>query len=273
MAPVAGYWGPRTASANFCEPDYLHSHYVAELANTVTSFPIMLVGLAGLVLCRRQKLGRAQEAAYAVVAVVGLGSIAFHATLLRSGQVLDELPMLWAVLSLICVVLDTTEARRARQPGAVPQDSAQQRRIRAALLFYCISAACLYFSAGFEAFVITYALSVGALIALAVQSMFRKQPPAGDLPKRLLVAAALTYAGGFVVLWLPGELLCHRVPLMQRLPMHALFHLTSAAGPHLGLTAFALARHEHERPTAPRSLLFAGLPAIERGAALIEKAA
>ena len=89
----------------------------------------------------------------------------------------------------------------------------------------------------------------------------------------MLIAAACTYAGGFLLLWLPGELLCHSIPLVQRLPLHAIFHLTSAAGPHLGLTAFALARHEHESPTAPGSLLFAGLPAIDRGAALIDKVA
>ena len=47
---------------------------------------------------------------------------------------------------------------------------------------------------------------------------------------------------------LAGELLCHQLPLMQRLPMHALFHLTSTAGPHLGLTALALARYEDEKP-------------------------
>ena len=72
---------------------------------------------------------------------------------------------------------------------------------------------------------------------------------------------------------MPGELLCAHVPLMRRLPMHALFHLAGAAGPHLGLTAFALARHETERPRAPPSALFAGLPTIDRGAAAIDKVA
>ena len=66
------------------------------------------------------------------------------------------------------------------------------------------------------------------------------------------------------MLWLPGEVLCHRIPIIERLPLHALFHLTSAAGPHLGLTAFALARFEDEQPTAPPSAMFAGLPAIQR---------
>ncbi|KAL1514778.1 hypothetical protein AB1Y20_003864 [Prymnesium parvum] len=269
----AGYWGPPTASTNFCERDYFHSHYVAELANTLSSVPIALVGVAGLVLCRRQRLHRTQAAAYAAIATVGVGSVAFHATLLRTGQVLDELPMLWGVLSLICVVVETADARAAARGAPPRRGAAAHRLMRAALGAYSLTSACLYFAAGFALFIAMYAFSVLALVLLALASLFRSPAPAAQLPKRLLVAAAFTYAGGFLLLWLPGELLCHSLPIMERLPMHALFHLTSAAGPHLGLTAFALARYEHENPTAPPSRLFAGLPAIERGAALIDKVA
>ena len=48
--------------------------------------------------------------------------------------------------------------------------------------------------------------------------------------------------------------------------------LTSAAGPHLGLTAFALARFDDEATTSARpALQFAGLPAIHRAGLLMEK--
>ncbi len=32
-----GFWGPRTASVDWCEPNYVWSHYVAEWWNTITS--------------------------------------------------------------------------------------------------------------------------------------------------------------------------------------------------------------------------------------------
>ena len=181
--------------------------------------------------------------------------------------------MVWTVLSLTLVVLETSEARRARAGGWRREDATQGRWRRLLLLAYGLSATALYFNNGFEVFVMLYGLSVCALAALAAAALLRgASTPASALPRRLLRLACGLYGGGFVCLWAPGELLCRHVPLMQRLPMHALFHLTSAAAPHLGLTAFALARHEHERPTAPSSLWFAGMPAIDRGAALLDKA-
>ena len=179
---------------------------------------------------------------------------------------MDEVPMLWTIVVLLhMVVVSERDRRRARSLAP----TALGRRLgllRAALAAYSVTATAVYFSRGFVWFVVAYGASVVALVALAARAIFDPSGgPRSDAPRRLLVTAAATYAAGFVLLWLPGELLCAHVPLMKRLPMHALFHLTSAAGPHLGLTAFALARHEEERPTAPRSLLFGWLPAIERG--------
>lgn len=265
-----GYWGDSTATADFCEPNYLHSHYVAELFNTISSIPIVMCGLSGMLLARGQQLGIEQACAYAVIFVVGIGSMVFHATLLRTGQVLDEVPMVWAVLVLIWTVLETSDARRARRVRVASVTTRGDWR-RRALMVYACSATAVYFRYGFEVFIVGYAVSVAVLAALAAAA-FHEQPTETTLPRRLLAAACCTYGGGFACLWLPGELLCHSVPLMQRLPLHALFHITSAAGPHLGLTAFALARYEHERPTAPSSALFGGLPAIDRGTALLDKA-
>lgn len=189
-----GFWGEASATTNFCEPDYEHTRYIAELANTLSSLPIMLVGIAGLLHCHAQKLDRSQAVAYAVIAVVGLGSIVFHATLLRTGQVLDELPMLWAVLALLCVVLETKE-QRLRRHASTPREVVPQRWRHWFLAIYVISAGGLYFTAGFGAFIITYAISVVALIVLAIATIFNGYPISGNLPKRLLVVSACTYAG------------------------------------------------------------------------------
>ena len=52
---------------------------------------------------RHQQLELKFWASYIGVFVIGLGSVAFHGTLLRWGQVLDEVPMLWASLCFLYV--------------------------------------------------------------------------------------------------------------------------------------------------------------------------
>ena len=297
-----GYWGRPTATMDFCEPNYEHSQFVAEFWNTISSIPIFLVGCVGVWLCRVQALGPEQTLCYAMVAVVGLGSAAFHATLLREGQILDECPMLWVVQALVYAAYHHRGDRRRRHRAAAQKralsgcggsvggsgqgtDTSGSHRqlvlLRAALILYASTATGIYFTSGFLFFVLAYAASVAALVLLAGSILWSEQPSVGTQPRRLLATAAGMYVGGFGLLWIPGELLCHHLPVMQRLPMHAVFHLTSAAAPHLGLTAFALARFEvdatdtdaaedgdvrHSRRVCVRpNLMFAGLPTIDRG--------
>ena len=164
------------------------------------------------------------------------------------------------------------EERRWRTSGAARGDAKASSRkllvLRVALIVYSLLASALYFVSGFGVFIALYGLSVAFLVVYAIGSIFFSSPPAVPQARRLMISAALAYGGGVVFLWLPSEMLCDQLPLVKRLPLHAIFHVTSAAGPHLGLTAFALARFEHEKPTAPPSLMFGGLPAIDRGSAL-----
>ncbi len=32
-----GFWGPRTASVDWCEPNYVHTFWIAEFWNTLSS--------------------------------------------------------------------------------------------------------------------------------------------------------------------------------------------------------------------------------------------
>jgi len=68
--------------------------HIAEFWNTLSSLCILFAGILGLLLHSsatriRFKLN------FGLWVVVGLGSVAFHATLLRSMQMLDEVPMMW----------------------------------------------------------------------------------------------------------------------------------------------------------------------------------
>eukprot|EP00665_Eupelagonemidae_sp_cell47_P001250 gene1250-4664_t len=73
-----GWWGRPTSTIDWCEGNYEVTRYVAEWWNAASSLLISLCGAAAVV-------------------VVGLGSTAFHATLLFPMQLLDELPMIYAM--------------------------------------------------------------------------------------------------------------------------------------------------------------------------------
>ena len=40
-AGMDGYWGTPTATADFCEPNYAHTRYIAEFLNALSSVPIV----------------------------------------------------------------------------------------------------------------------------------------------------------------------------------------------------------------------------------------
>jgi dihydroceramidase len=108
---LPGFWGPPTATVDWCEANYEHSFFVCEMINTVSSLAMVLAGALGWALHRRS-LERRFLLAFFAVTVVGLGSIAFHATLRFELQMLDELPMLYSALIMVFILLENGPVRR-----------------------------------------------------------------------------------------------------------------------------------------------------------------
>src|SRR5881296_1200898 len=104
-----GFWGAPTASIDWCEQNYALLPWVCEAFNTVSSLAIVLAGALGL---SRQTFAREVRVAFALLVLVGLGSIAFHATLRFELQMLDELPMLYLVTWLVWLLVE--DGRRPR---------------------------------------------------------------------------------------------------------------------------------------------------------------
>lgn len=110
LAPQ-GFWGPPTSTVDWCEANYGHTPYIAELFNTLSSAAMIAAGLVGLWLHRAQ-LERRFLLAYLIVAVVGVGSVAFHGTLRFELQMLDELPMLYSAIVTVYILLENRAAPR-----------------------------------------------------------------------------------------------------------------------------------------------------------------
>jgi dihydroceramidase len=107
-----GYWGAVTANIDWCEENYVHSNYVAEVFNTFSNLPYIFVGvICGIRHFLFWRHNKATEVghfnwypdsqrtgyAYLVLAVTGAGSMLFHAMLTKESQLADELPLSWLI--------------------------------------------------------------------------------------------------------------------------------------------------------------------------------
>ena len=230
-----GVWSPRTASHTWCEPDYFHTVYVAELFNTISSLAVVLMASCGLYLCERFGYARRFWLSFACMFVVGCGSVAFHGTLRREGQALDELPMVFGTQVFLFIAAESAFL-----------DGATKGALRFPWMPLALCAYCGVFTAGyfllsggpaFIFFVALYISGVFALVAMSVSLYWRVSRAA----QWVGLASNVIYAGGFLVLWLPDTLLCSYV---QPFSFHAWFHLTSTIGPYCGLSFLTFAHYQ-----------------------------
>ncbi|KAI5756172.1 alkaline ceramidase 3 [Diaphorina citri] len=122
MAPLvdqAGYWGERTSTVDWCEKNYVESYYVAEMWNTVSNLVMMLQALYGIYDVFRNDFEKKFIIAYTFLFVVGMGSWAFHMTLLYEMQLFDELPMVWGTCFSLYLLCDIKSPKSLSKPGLV----------------------------------------------------------------------------------------------------------------------------------------------------------
>jgi len=107
MESSKGYWGPVTATLDWCEANYQFSHYVAETANTWSNIATVGLALWGALQARAANLPSRYLTGYTGFAIVGLGSMFFHASLTYEAQLADELPMVYVATYCSAMLFDT----------------------------------------------------------------------------------------------------------------------------------------------------------------------
>lgn len=102
-----GFWDPITSTLDWCEANYQFSYYIAELANSFSNLFTIVLAFFGVVHTWRQGLPLNHTVSFLLFALVGIGSFAFHASLLYSAQLADELPMIYLVSHGFFSLFDT----------------------------------------------------------------------------------------------------------------------------------------------------------------------
>lgn len=114
---MVGFWGAPSSSINWCETDYAVTHYIAEFMNSMSNIPpIVLVAIAHYFGSKKYKSEKHFLSvqpknillAYLIPVTIYMGSFAFHASLTYTGQLLDELPMVYGVCYFHYVLLAHT---------------------------------------------------------------------------------------------------------------------------------------------------------------------
>lgn len=227
-----GFWGDPTSSIDWCESNYRLTPYIAEPANTLSSLVIVAVGVAGVYLHRRRLEARFLLA-FAALACVGVGSVAFHATLRFELQLLDELPMLYLALIMVYILVeDRAEPRFGRwfpaslalYGGAL---TALSSSTRGGLQFY------------------VFQVSFGSLELFALYRVYRLYRRSTDDGVRRLYRAGMgAYALG-ILCWFTDLRFCQTMSV--RLPalglpnpeLHAVWHVLVSCGFYCLLSVIA----------------------------------
>lgn len=232
-----GYWGPKTATVNWCEHDYAVVHYIAEFGNTVSSLIIILTGIYCFVMHNiyQRRIEPRFGVAFLFFVMVGAGSAFFHATLWRSMQLSDELPMLWANSVFIFIVVTMED----------PPKRERLSLILGLVFVTCFTTAlvALFDKDDQNIFLISYGSGV---VFLFVKSRgFNRKYNAAQ--ETILLELSAVFYGIGLLSWLMDRTFCHR---LRSLHLHSVWHLCADLGTSHGVMFWVWCRAHvlHNKP-------------------------
>lgn len=224
-----GYWGPRTASEDWCEPNYVVTPYIAEFWNVLSSIPIVMSGLWMLWNGLRQGYRKRFLVSGILFAMIGIGSIWFHGTLRFEGQALDELSM---IFTACCFLYASLEDRPQLKYPWLPY----------ALAAYCLGFSITYaFLPQFFIFFLVSFIAGSTMVVFLGVRLYLVETD-NKLKRQYWIGVAL-WAAAFFLCWLPDKLICAKV---QHLNLHSIFHLISATTPMWLMMYVIRCHYQHE---------------------------
>jgi len=203
----------------------------------VTSLPAAFLALHGLYLAYKYGYEKRLFVVNFFVGLVGIGSAAFHGTLLYTGQIMDELPMVYASLSLLYAVLEMESDKKPVYKYLAPL-----------ILGYgaMFTGVYLYLPDFFIFFLLGYILGILTLIYRC--SIIFRRPTTLYHQKLFIVLAVGFYVGGWLFFWVPEILFCDQ---LQALNFHSLWHVTSTIGGFV-MVLFSTFQRELHRGRRPQ---------------------
>ena len=232
----------RPSNVDWCEANYVYSPWIAEAWNTASSVPMTGVAFLGLYHARQALLWESRWFwAWMMLAVVGVGSALFHATLLHVFQAADELPMLYCNLVFVYLMVEEKAVPKKWRAGGETNENAVLRTSRRAwlvplLVSVGLSQTFMYFAypSVYEVFMGSYVTVIAWLIWRSIKLAWYSDD--STLLQKTLVRITLTCYGGASALWVFENAVCgvHGEEnggwAIQVAHLHALWHIGACCG-------------------------------------------
>lgn len=225
-ASLRGHWGKPTALLDWCEENYIVHWAVAEFWNTISNGAMVFLSMFGMMWALNRAMpGRIVLSHFGLFAV-GLGSAAFHGTLLYEAQLMDELPMVWAVSFLIFSTMPMSMTKTARN------------KVITVLTVYAVGVSLIYmYNRSVMFHEVMYTCGV---IVVAYESMLalRRHPTHSKQMKSLLYVSFAGYLGATAI-WVVDNTCCEQLRLLRAyfgpyiaplFQFHAIWHLGTGYG-------------------------------------------
>jgi dihydroceramidase len=221
-----GLWGAHTSTIDWCEENYTVTHYIAEFWNTVTNLAFIIPAAVSLHRAIRDELELRYVLAHAFMVLVGIGSLAFHCTLLYGCQMLDELPMLFGSCNFLYCMWTCSRGRGHTDKLALIITCS-----------YALVTSAVYLTVNDPLFhELCYSIVV---VLLTGYSTYQMKKLGGSV--QLYFMSLTAYIVG-VILWVMEVQLCLKLrqvrdslswPLQPVTQLHGWWHLLSGGGSHL----------------------------------------
>ena len=125
---------------DWCEQNEVYSPYIVEFWNTVTSALLAVIGIAGWWVYKKNPSIHKYEPQFvlvwAIMFVVGVGSVWFHGTLSVAGQVSDEVPIV--VLACVAIMMARPKANWSGKSREIALNGHTLVRATTVLCVFCL---------------------------------------------------------------------------------------------------------------------------------------
>eukprot|EP01147_Barroeca_monosierra_P000328 gene328-3696_t len=226
LQSVYGYWGQPTSSIDWCEENYAVTYYIAEFYNTISSLVIAGFGLYGVFHWRKLRHELRFIILWLTIIAVGIGSALFHGTLLFSMQMMDELPMVYAMLVWIYIWMENETL--------LPRNKYLPIYLVLYGLFWT-------FVHSYLGFVTLFQVHFAVLVITGYVFVIRYAIKTRDYRVKVFT---FLYITPFVVaffLWSIERIFCHHLRTFQ---LHAWWHALSGLSCYFSVVLATTARHE-----------------------------